>query len=178
MNNIDLLKKQVLFVDLDSALIHTASGMLYPTDCCDFVINKEFIDKIALMLPSLEFLFVISNQLSIGRLILEGEFIAKLSAICEFARVYLEEKRFENIIVNHRYCTPSRCSHFLMPDTGMLQDLCSLYDLTDKGCMLMVGGLSGKPKDISDIDRQCADNFSIDYIDICDFMNLKESYRQ
>lgn len=175
MNNMDLLKKQVLFVDLDSALIHTASGRLYPTDCCDFIINKEFIDKIVLMLPSLEFLFVISNQLALDRLTLEGEFLAKLSAIREFTQRYLEEKELKNIIVNYRYCTSYRRSHLLMPHTGMLQDLCSLYELTDKNKMLMIGGLSGKSNDISDINRQCANNFCIDYIDICDFLN---NYKQ
>jgi tRNA U55 pseudouridine synthase TruB len=40
-----LIKKKVLFIDLDDTIITTISGNTFPTDVTDFKIRKEVLDK-------------------------------------------------------------------------------------------------------------------------------------
>ena len=35
----------------------------------------------------------------------------------------------------------------------------------------LIKTISGKPRDFSDSDKKCAENFGIDYIDVKDFIN-------
>lgn len=37
---------------------------------------------------------------------------------------------------------------------------------------IMIGDASGKPRDFSDSDKKCAENFGIDYIDVEDLLKL------
>ena len=165
---IDFETKKVLFIDLDSTLIKTISGKTFPEDITDFRIQLPVLNKIKEKLPKLVNFFVVTNQGGIGKFVSADEFEAKLSSITSFCTDYLCCVRGDSI-----YCSSKDNNHsFRKPNTGMLQLLCSIWNVKNKQEMLMIGDASGKPGDFSDSDKKCAENFDIDYIDVRDFLEL------
>ena len=57
-----LIKKKVLFIDLDDTIITTISGNTFPTDVTDFKIRKEVLDKIVDAFPTLYYVEIISTK--------------------------------------------------------------------------------------------------------------------
>lgn len=167
---INFENKKVLFIDLDSTLIKTISGKTFPEDCSDFRINLKALNKIKEKLSHLEYLFIVSNQsgISKGYIKLE-EFEAKFNSIITFLEYYLPIR-----FVSGQFCTSKDPKDiYRKPNIGMLQFELDTFGLTiSKDKILMIGDASGKEGDFSDSDKKCAENFSIDYIDVRDFLEL------
>lgn len=79
-----LIKKKVLFIDLDDTIITTISGNTFPTDVTDFKIRKEVLDKIVDAFPTLYYVEIVSNQGGIPQFVDEQDFIGKIKAIESF----------------------------------------------------------------------------------------------
>lgn len=161
-------QKQVLFIDLDGTIIETVSGKTFPIDVMDFKIRKEVLDKIIDTFPSLYYVEVVSNQGGIPGFVDEQDFVAKMRAIECFMQAYLRNHSARNIFVNSTYCPSTKDIGFRKPNVGML----SSYSAWDKSKLVMIGDASGKEGDFSDSDKKCAENFSIDYIDVRDFLKM------
>ena len=54
----------------------------------------------------------------------------------------------------------------------MLENFYKYTYVKNKAECIMIGDASGKPGDFSDSDKQCAEHFGIDYIDVRDFLEL------
>lgn len=172
---INLKNKRVLFIDLDSTLIHTILGKTFPEDISDFRIDLKVLDKIVKVFSNLESLFIVTNQSGIERgYVTEKDFRTKIKAIWAFVYSYLFKRIRYIQDIDFRYCTSSDKSNpNRKPNTGMLEYLImSHYIDIPKEEMVMIGDASGKPGDWSDSDRKTAENFGIDYIDVRDFLNM------
>lgn len=175
---IDFETKEVLFIDLDSTLIKTISGKIFPEDITDFRIQLPVLDKIAEKLPNLNSFFIVTNQSGIGHFVTEDDFIAKLKSVDTFCNNYLKKVYKSFLESDYRYCSAPKSSNspYRKPNTGMLSELLGYYGIAynrhNLDTMIMIGDASGKPGDFSDSDKKCAENFGIDYIDIRDFLEL------
>ena len=163
-----LIKKKVLFIDLDDTIITTISGNTFPTDVTDFKIRKEVLDKIVEVFPTLYYVEIVSNQGGIPQFVDEQDFIGKIKAIESFMQKYLRNHTGRNIFVNSLYCPSNAEICMRKPNTGMLES----YSSWEKSELIMIGDASGKEGDFSDSDKQCAENFGIEYIDIEDFLKM------
>ena len=163
-----LIKKKVLFIDLDDTIITTISGNTFPTDVTDFKIRKEVLDKIVDAFPTLYYVEIVSNQGGIPQFVDEQDFIGKIKAIESFMQKYLRNHTGRNIFVNSMYCSSHAEIGMRKPNTGMLES----YSSWKKSELIMIGDASGKEGDFSDSDKQCAENFGIEYIDIEDFLKM------
>ena len=163
-----LIKKKVLFIDLDDTIITTISGDTFPTDVTDFKIRKEVLDKIVDAFPTLYYVEIVSNQGGIPQFVDEQDFIGKIKAIESFMQKYLRNHTGRNIFVNSMYCPSHAEIEMRKPNTGMLES----YSSWKKSELFMIGDASGKEGDFSDSDKQCAENFGIEYIDIEDFLKM------
>lgn len=163
-----LIKKKVLFIDLDDTIITTISGNTFPTDVTDFKIRKEVLDKIVDAFPTLYYVEIVSNQGGIPQFVDEQDFIGKIKAIESFMQKYLRNHTGRNIFVNSMYCPSHAEIEMRKPNTGMLES----YSSWKKSELIMIGDTSGKEGDFSDPDKQCAENFGIEYIDIEDFLKM------
>ena len=163
-----LIKKKVLFIDLDDTIITTISGNTFPTDVTDFKIRKEVLDKIVEIFPTLYYVEIVSNQGGIPQFVDEQDFIGKIKAIESFMQKYLRNHTGRNIFVNSLYCPSNAEICMRKPNTGMLES----YSSWNKSELVMIGDASGKEGDFSDSDKQCAENFGIEYIDIEDFLKM------
>lgn len=163
-----LIKKKVLFIDLDDTIITTISGNTFPTDVTDFKIRKEVLDKIVEVFPTLYYVEIVSNQGGIPQFVDEQDFIGKIKAIESFMQKYLRNHTGRNIFVNSMYCPLHAEIGMRKPNTGMLES----YSSWKKSELIMIGDASGKEGDFSDSDKQCAENFGIEYIDIEDFLKM------
>lgn len=163
-----LIKKKVLFIDLDDTIITTISGNTFPTDVTDFKIRKEVLDKIVEVFPTLYYVEIVSNQGGIPQFVDEQDFIGKIKAIESFMQKYLRNHTGRNIFVNSLYCPSNAEICMRKPNTGMLES----YYSWKKSELIMIGDASGKEGDFSDSDKQCAENFGIEYIDIEDFLKM------
>lgn len=163
-----LIKKKVLFIDLDDTIITTISGNTFPTDVTDFKIRKEVLDKIVEIFPTIYYVEIVSNQGGIPQFVDEQDFIGKIKAIESFMQKYLRNHTGRNIFVNSLYCPSNAEICMRKPNTGMLES----YSSWNKSELVMIGDASGKEGDFSDSDKQCAENFGIEYIDIEDFLKM------
>lgn len=169
---IDFENKKVLFIDLDSTLIKTISGKIFPEDITDFRIQLPVLNKIIEKIPNLTYFFIVTNQGGIGKFTAEDDFQTKLFSIEHFCDMYLQD-RIKIYCSDSDYCIsldkdcPER-----KPNTGMLEGLINSYNIESKEDCIMIGDASGKPGDFSDSDKKCAENFGIDYIDVRDFLEL------
>lgn len=162
------IKKKVLFIDLDDTIIKTISGNKFPIDVTDFKIRKEVLDKIVEVFPTLYYVEIVSNQGGIPQFVDEQDFIGKIKAIESFMQKYLRNHTGRNIFVNSMYCPSNAEIDMRKPNTGMLES----YSSWEKRELIMIGDASGKEGDFSDSDKQCAENFGIEYIDIEDFLKM------
>lgn len=163
-----LIKKKVLFIDLDDTIITTISRNTFPTDVTDFKIRKEVLDKIVEVFPTLYYVEIVSNQGGIPQFVDEQDFIGKIKAIESFMQKYLRNHTGRNIFVNSMYCPSNAEICMRKPNTGMLES----YSSWKKSELLMIGDASGKEGDFSDSGKQCAENFGIEYIDVEDFLKI------
>lgn len=173
---IDLKNKTVLFADMDGTLITTASGKTFPEDCADFRIRLDVLNDIVIKMPNLQYLFIVTNQAGIPQYMTKDDFIAKINAISTFLNDYLNPKGGDDIAIDYEFCLANNASdNNRKPNVGMLESLCDnwLINPDNKTDMLMIGDASGKKEDFSDSDKKTAENFDIDYIDVEEFLKLK-----
>lgn len=73
-------------------------------------------------------------------------------------------------MTDYQYCdSMDKTNHRRKPNTGMLEWLVKNYKRLQKSQILMIGDASDKPRDFSDSDKKCAENFDID---VRDFLKL------
>lgn len=170
----ELLGKEVLFIDLDGTLIKTISEGTFPDDISDFRIQLPVLSKIAKAFPKLEYMFIVTNQGGAGIHFDAAEMEAKIQSISVFCKRYLMHHMPTFITANHQVCFALDKSNPLRkPNTGMLENCVPIHSVEDKSKMIMIGDASGKEGDHSDSDKKCAENFGIDYLDVRDFLNLR-----
>ena len=170
---IDFETKKVLFIDLDSTLIKTVSGKIFPEDITDFRIQLPVLNKIVEKFPKLNYLFIVTNQGGIGKFITKSDFERKLDYVQHFCEFFLEERLANMCCCDSEYCdSMDKANPCRKPNTGMLERFVEGYEELQKSQILMIGDASGKPGDFSDSDKKCAENFGIDYIDVRDFLEL------
>lgn len=160
-------KYKILFTDLDGTLINTISEKLFPEGIWDMHLRFDTLDKIKELKPS--FLFIVSNQGGIEKgFVDEYHFCTKLGFIVHSIEEYCDTT------VDYYYCSSNnKYDKNRKPNYGMLEDALTEYDINyDKSEMLMIGDASGKPGQFSDSDKQTAENFGIDYLDVEDFCKI------
>lgn len=167
----DYKNKRALFIDLDSTLIKTASGKIFPEDFSDFRVQVPVLAKIVERMPMLNMLFIVSNQGGIKDPIDKRLFKFKINAIVGICKDYLDYRIMHFSFVDAMYCfSMDKDNPYRKPNTGMLEQLYNQYLVHSKDECIMIGDASGKPRDFSDSDKKCAENFGIDYIDVRDFL--------
>ena len=168
MNEI-LKNKNILFCDLDGTLIETISGATFPKGIWDMKLRFDVLDAIKKLNP--EYVLIVSNQGGIESGFVDAKkFNAKLVYIvkaigeycgCECCAMYCD--------------TNNKSDPYRKPNTKMLETLLEDYVGDDfdfiKQKSLMIGDASGKEGQFSDSDKKTAENFSIDYMDVNDFVN-------
>ena len=170
---IDFETKKVLFIDLDGTLIKTISGKTFPEDISDFRIQLPVLDKIIEKLPNLKKFFIVTNQGGLKSNLAKYDFRAKLYAIEDICCEYLNNRFGNTVGSDSQYCSSmNKTDPYRKPNTAMLESLFTQWDVKSKEECIMIGDASGKPGDFSDSDKKCAENFSIDYIDVRDFLKL------
>lgn len=170
---IDFENKKVLFIDLDGTLIKTVSGKTFPEDITDFRIQLPVLNKIVEKFPKLNYLFIVTNQGGIGKFITKLDFERKLDYVQHFCESFLEERLANMYCCDSVYCdSMDKTNSYRKPNTGMLEMLAERWEIPSEEVCIMIGDASGKPGDFSDSDKKCAENFSIDYMDVRDFLNL------
>lgn len=170
---IDFENKKVLFIDLDSTLIKTVSGKTFPEDITDFRVQLPVLNKIVEKLPNLSMLFIVSNQGGIKDIKDKYLFTSKINAIESICRGYLSVELDKFSFIDSLYCcSMDKNNTYRKPNTGMLEQLYYQYRVESEDECIMIGDASGKPGDFSDSDKRCASRFSIDYVDVRDFLEL------
>lgn len=159
-------EKRIVFVDLDGTLTRTVTGETFPKGVWDMVLDLEVMGKIGRMRPTA--VFIVSNQGGIeaghvNHRLFEQKFmyiIASLQDICG-----------QHVFVAGRYCpTTKEDDQMRKPNTGMLTAMLDEFQkllqhsFTKEDCV-MIGDM--------ETDRQTADNFGIDYMDVAEFRNAE-----
>lgn len=162
--------KKLVFLDLDGTIINTCSGKTFAEDCTDFRINLDVVNKLKEIYNNKAIYAIITNQGGIPKYTTLQAFTAKLQAVINFLRVYLQAP------VTGVFCTSmDENNPCRKPNTGMLnnvlQQLKEQGTIIEKSDMIMIGDASGKSGDWSDSDKKTAENFGIDYIDVRDFIS-------
>ena len=165
-------KYDVIFSDLDGTLIKTISGETFPKGIQDIQIRFEVLDKIKEIKP--KGLLIVTNQGGI-----EKGFVNMRNFEFKMEYLYRSIKEYTEIPVEYSYCEKNDPTNkYRKPNTGMLDSL--MYKMMNRGIiengietdkMLMIGDASGKEGQFSDNDKKTAENFSIDYMDVEDFIN-------
>ena len=163
---------KVIFADLDGTLIDTISGETFPKGIWDMKIKFDVLDKIKEIKPKC--LLIVTNQGGIEKgLVNRRNFEFKMEYLCRSI------KEYTGIPVEYSYCENNDPNHkYRKPNIGMLDSL--MYKMMNRGIiengietdkMLMIGDASGKEGQFSDSDKNTAENYCIDYMDVDDFVN-------
>lgn len=151
---------KIVFADLDDTLIRTYTGNTFPQGIWDMRFNFDVLDSIMDLKP--DYLFIVSNQAGIGTYVDQEDFDIKFGYIIRAIKDYTTIKTVDGI-----YCSSNdKTDKYRKPNTGMLEELVSVYKLDDvsKSEMVMVGDAAGHSDDFSDSDKKVAENFGIDFI--------------
>ena len=158
-------EKRIVFVDLDGTLTRTVTGETFPKGVWDMAFDFEVMDRIGRLRPTA--VFIVSNQGGIeaghvNHRLFEQKFmyvIASLQDICG-----------QHVFVAGRYCPTNKADDQMRkPNTGMLVAMLEEFQklthhaFTKDDCV-MIGDM--------ETDRQTAENFGIDYIDVADFRKV------
>lgn len=159
-------EKRIVFVDLDGTLTKTVTGETFPKGIWDMTFDLEVMGKIGRMRPTA--VFIVSNQGGIesghvNHRLFEQKFmyvIASLQEVCG-----------QHVFVAGRYCPTMKEGDLMRkPNTGMLTAMLeefqklTQHSFTKDDCV-MIGDM--------ETDRQTAENFNIDYMDVADFRNAE-----
>lgn len=168
--NEKLENKTVIFCDLDGTLIETISGETFPKGIWDMRIKFDVLDAIKTLNP--EYILIVSNQGGIeSGFVDEDNFRAKAEYVAKAIKEYCDCKCYAMHCLTNNKSNPYR-----KPNIGMLESLLERYVGDDfdyiKQKSLMIGDASGKAGQFSDSDKKTAENFSIDYMDVEDFIKI------
>lgn len=111
--------------------------------------------------------------LSIFQSVISLNFSAKLNAIKIFVDEYID-----TLVMSYYCASLDPSDENRKPNTGMLVKAVRDFEKFlgqsefDKEKALMIGDASGKPGQFSDSDKNTAENFGIDYMDVEDFLKL------
>lgn len=179
----NLLDKQLVFIDLDDTLIKTVSGCQFPVNVTDMQFNihaVEALQKLAYH-AKCKAICIVSNQGGIEKgYVSESDFEVKFESVRAMLECAIAMTVIKSVPVFAVYCksNDANCPD-RKPNTRMLSNLqAKLSDeqIIDtnlpKHAMLMIGDASGKPGDFSDSDAKTAENYGIDYLDIDDFIDI------
>lgn len=158
---------RILIADLDGTLIDTLEGETFPKGIWDMRLRMEVFEAIRLMSPS--WVLVASNQGGIEKgFVDEDLFTVKLSYVLGSLEDYLGRRdRVVGI-----YCTKNDPGDRMRkPNPGMMEELLKFTGGHRKEDVLMIGDASGKEGQFSDSDKNAAENFGCDYMDVGDFLN-------
>lgn len=160
---------KVIFVDLDGTVIKPRSGKSSPQGLWDMTLDMKVIARIKEAKP--EYLFIVSNQGGIGRIVSEKDFEIKLDYVTAAIKSYIKHPNLK--AVESIYCASVDFSDpFRKPNVGMLEYMIDLYKINyEKTEMLMVGDASGRDGR-GDADIMTAKNFGIPYYDVNDFIKI------
>jgi DNA 3'-phosphatase len=159
---------KILFADLDGTLIKTMSEDTFPHGIWDMEFRYDVLNAIRVLKPKM--LFVVSNQGGIEKGFINPHFFdAKFNYITHAIT------DFTKIDTIGKYCTSNNPDDYKRkPNPGMLEDLLNFYndirEPVSKDECLMIGDASGKEGQFSDSDKKTAENFSIDYMDVDEFV--------
>lgn len=168
-------KYKIVFLDLDGTLINTIKGEPFPKGVWDMKLNFQLLDKLKILSPKC--IFIVSNQGGIENgFVNKNNFEDKLQYITDCVMEYLGQ----GCICKGSYTpTNDKNNYYRKPNIGMLEHLVKSYNyfanniIVNKKDMCMIGDASGKEGQFSDSDKQTAINFSIDYYDVGDFINME-----
>jgi D-glycero-D-manno-heptose 1,7-bisphosphate phosphatase len=171
------MKKQVLFLDLDGTIIETLSGDTFPRHIGDMKFRDGILDSLKnFILKNKEDIrvFIVTNQggIHLGY-VEEKAFQAKLQFVCSCIYHYMYQYVDSHLLaVDGAYCVSTdNTDDRRKPNTGMLEQCLEVHDLSiDKDAMLMVGDTFIQNEKSIDTDRQTAENFCIDYMDVEEFI--------
>lgn len=164
--DMNINEKRIVFVDLDGTLTRTVTGETFPKGVWDMAFDFEVMDRIGRMRPTA--VFIVSNQGGIeaghvNHRLFEQKFmyvIASLQDICG-----------QHVFVAGRYCPTNKADDQMRkPNTGMLSAMLEEFQkltqhtFTKDDCV-MIGDM--------ETDRQTAENFGIDYMDVADFRKVE-----
>lgn len=168
-------KYKVLFIDMDGTLIQTKSGKTFPEGIWDMEFKFDTLNAIKNLSP--EYVCVVSNQGGIELGYVEYmHVVSKMTYVCSVISEYC---KIEDRDVQYSFCQFNNKQHrYRKPNTGMLEEYLDLNfnrfgkPTCLKDDILMVGDASGLHGQFSDSDKNCAENFGIDYLDVTDFCNI------
>lgn len=182
----NLIDKQLIFIDLDDTLIKTVSGCQFPVSITDMQFNIHAVEALQNLAyhNKLKAICIVSNQGGIEKgYVSKRDFEVKFEAVRSMLERSVAMMCLKPTPVYAVYC-PSNDANCpdRKPNTRMLSNLqAKLADeqIIDtnlpKHTMLMIGDASGKPGDFSDSDAKTAENYGIDYLDVDDFIKaMKE----
>lgn len=156
-----------IFADLDGTLINTITGKTFPEGIWDMKINFTVLDRIKELNP--QRLFIVSNQGGIEKGFVDKEMFSKKISYL-IGCIY----EYTGITTDACYCSsndPNSANR--KPNPGMVNGFIYEYNIP-RGEALMIGDASGKTKQFSDSDLQCAKRANIDYIDVDDLINEED----
>jgi DNA 3'-phosphatase len=174
--------KTILFLDLDGTVIETASGETFPTHIGDMKFKDGILNALKRFVLKHDentnvYIFIVTNQGGINTGYIEEEaFQEKFRFVRKCIHYYTHRCIGDiRLVVDGEYCSSlDKEDNFRKPNTGMLEKLLSRHKLSigafDKGVMLMVGDAFMQGGKIMDPDRETAKNFSIDYMDVDEFI--------
>ena len=165
---------KVLFCDLDGTLI-TKNKNDQSAAPWNMQINIKLLEKIRQMRP--DYIFIVTNQGSVGKTITEKEFEAKLDFLGICITYYMRQESLFPV-VESIYCTSDDAGDFYRkPNPGMMQALVDGFGLKDEyeaTDMIMVGDSSGLDRTHGDVDYRMAKNFGICYCDVNEFLKINK----
>ena len=178
--NMEIKNKKVLFIDLDGTLVKTITGSSHPVGVWDVKLRLEVFSQIKSLFSSLTHLFVVTNQGGIEKgYVNPDSFEKKFEWVLGCLSDWMKGDKVRELIVGGAVCPTNDEKYYRRkPNTGMLQDLVDHFFPNggiEKQDMVMIGDASGKEGDFSDSDRKTAENMGIDYIDVEEFLKIKES---
>lgn len=146
----DYNKKKITFISSES-IIRTVSGEARPTYPTDFTIRQDVVDKLRSM-PLLGRVSILANKPTLGF----ADFTPMGKAVEFFVFLYC------NVAADMHVCYDE--GNRMMPDAGMIDEV---LDVLPKG-LKSIGGILFVG--CSDIDKETASRYCIDYIDVEDFV--------
>lgn len=149
---------KVVFIDLDGTLIETRNDDVFPKGVWDMQIRFDTFDALKKLNP--KYIIIVTNQEGIHEGHVDAlSFVAKLNYIKRCLVDYI------GCHVYAEYCpTTDIDNKFRKPNTGMLDSYLGLFNQYgfSKGDCLLIGDRTE--------DRQTAENFGIDFVNVCDFV--------
>lgn len=164
----DIKNKKIIFIDLDGTLINPKSKNTFPQGVWDMEFNFNVFNQLKKLQPAA--IFIISNQGGISlEIVSKNYFVAKFMYVIASLQEYISYKDTFTLVAGQFCESNDKENEFRKPNIGMLNALLTQFsekicrEINKEDC-LMIGDM--------DSDKETANNFQIDYIDVKDFEKL------